>query len=106
MTNVDKVLEDNMDRIKKEYDLPDVIDDTVTIERSEEDYIFYLCYKLNYWLNENIIYKVCGYFDTLAKYMEKNQIDFTTLDESCQIVITAAKYYVRGVLRVKEVYHL
>ena len=106
LINVEEVLKENMNRIKLTYDLPDVIEEDDEIVLPEKDYIFYLCHKLNYWLNENVIYKVCKYFDKLAIYMKKNQVDFSKLDGSCQIIITAAKYYVRGVMRVKDVYNL
>ena len=106
MINVNEIIKENMERIRTTYQLPEVIDETDELMLPEKDYIFYLCHKLNYWLNENVIYKVCKYFDLLAVYMERNNVDFSELDESCQIVITAAKYYVRGVLRVRDVYNL
>lgn len=106
MINVTEIMTENMERIRTKYNLPEVVEEVNELILLEEDYIFFLCYKLNYWLTENVIYKVCKYFDTLAVYMERNSVDFNELDESCQIVITAAKYYVRGVMRVRDVYNL
>ena len=107
MINVEKVLKENIERIKRDYKFENVEDiDSLLSTLPEEDYIFYLSYKLDYWLDKNVLYKVCTYFDTLVVYMSKNKIDFNKLNEACQIIITAAKYYVRGVLRVKEVYNL
>ena len=107
MIDVEKILKENMERIKTEYKFENVEDDdSILSTLPEEDYIFYISYKLHYWLDKNVLYKVCTYFDSLAVYMQKNKVDFDKLNDACQIVITAAKYYVRGVLRVKEVYNL
>ena len=107
MINVEEVLTEHMARIKKEYNLPDIMDDEETVVTlSDDDQIFYICYKLNYWLGQNVLYKVFKYFQELSDYLERVNPDFDKLDPSCQIVMTIAKYYVRGCLRVKEVYHI
>ena len=105
MIDVDKVLTEHMERIKKEYNLSDDVENEELV-LSDEDQIFYICYKLHYWLNMNILNKVFMYFQLLSDYMKRVNPDFDKLDPSCQIIMTAAKYYVRGALRTKEVYNI
>lgn len=80
---------------------------TVKAEIPAEDYALYLCHKLQKWLDIDKINKTVTYYKEICSVVEEdNGVDLTTLPECCLIVITAAKYYVKGVYAVKRVYNL
>ena len=78
----------------------------VKMELPVEDYVLYLCHKVQKWLGIDKIFKVVNYYRELCTVIELNNVKIEELPECCQIIITATKYYVKGVYAVKRVYNL
>lgn len=104
-------VKEEMDKLYQEKVLNRYDSNNITVEdarkvMAEDEYICLLCHKLEYWLNESKIYKVCEYYKAIIDYITEEAVDCDRLPDAFQVIITAAKYYVKAVYTVKDVYNL
>lgn len=106
MVNVEKDINTRYAIIKSKYDLADKKLSQIQELLDTDEYIVFLCHKIHKWLGIDMIHKIVNYYKELCCVMDINDYKIENVPDSCQVIITAAKFYVRGVYATKRVYNL
>ena len=107
MINVKDELKPKYDKLKEKYpNLLDMEDDDILKELSNEEYAIYISSKLDKWITNSRLNKVCYYWKYACVFLSKKEVVFDELPECCRHVLFGARYYMRAVNDVKVVYGL
>ena len=106
MVNIEEDINKRYAEVKVKYDLADKDLPQIQEMLDTNEYVIFLCHKIHKWLGIDMIHKTVNYYKELCCVMDINDYKIEDVPESCQVIITAAKYYVKGVYATKRVYNL
>ena len=100
-------LEESYSELKKEIpQLKDMNHEEVKMNLTETQYSIYLAGKLNKWITNGRLNKVCTYWNYTNEFLHSKNMNWDNIPEYCRMMFFGARYYVMALSDVKKVYHL